>query len=140
MKTARIFMVAIAVFYFLNLVLLWPALWAPQLSGMYPTVDLHQGEPVFQLLLDAWLIVGIGLAVIGAVLLWGSRNPADYYKGLIPVVLLTEFAFGLWDAYSAFWSYEVQWMAMVTIAIHVVIIVWGWIALQRANAERVGAT
>lgn len=132
MRGLRVWMISVGVFYILNLVLLWPAVWAPQLPGMYPDVALYQGEPVFQLLLDAWLIVGLGLAAIGIVLLVGSRKPLQYYTALIPIVLLTEILFGIWDIYSAM-NYEVLGLAMVTLAFHVVIIVtgvWVWISVK----------
>ena len=128
MKGLRIWMVSVGVFYILNLVLLWPSLWAPQLPGMYPGVNLYQEEIVFQLLLDAWLIVGLGLAAIGVVLIGGARNPMRYYPALIPVVLITETIFGIWDIYSAM-NHEDVVVALITLAIHVIIIVaglWVW--------------
>ncbi|PCI70170.1 MAG: hypothetical protein COB26_04055 [Piscirickettsiaceae bacterium] len=128
MKGLRIWMVSVGIFYILNLVLLWPSLWSPQLPEMYPNVELYQGEVIFQLLLDAWLIVGLGLAAIGVVLLVGSRQPDKYSAGLVPIVLITETLFGIWDIYSAM-NYEVLWMAMATLVIHIVIIttgIWLW--------------
>lgn len=101
MKALRIWMVGVGLFYITNLILLWPSLWGPQVHIMYPGIELYRGEPIFQVLLDAWLIIGLGLASIGVVLLVASRNPARYYAGLIPVVLITEFVFGIWDIYSA---------------------------------------
>ena len=132
MKGLRNWMISVGVFYILNLVLLWPTIWAPQLPGMYPGVQLHQGEVIFQLLLDAWLIVGLGLAAIGVVLLVGSRQPEKYSVGLVPVVFITETLFGIWDIYSAMYV-EVLWMAMVTLAIHVIIIVSGLWVLKGAK-------
>ena len=121
-------MVAVGVFYILNLVLLWPSIWAPQLPGMYPGIELYQTEPIFQLLLDAWLIVGLGLAAIGVVLLVGSRQPLRYYAALLPIVLITETLFGIWDIYSAMY-YEAVELAVITLVIHLIIIVsgvWVW--------------
>lgn len=131
MKGLRNWMVAVGVFYILNLVLLWPSIWAPQLPGMYPGVELYQGEPIFQLLLDAWLIVGLGLAAIGVVLIWGSREPARYYPALMPVVFITEFVFSVWDIYSAMY-YEAVELAVLTLVIHVVIIVTGVWVLKKS--------
>ena len=128
MKALKNWMVAVGVFYILNLVLLWPSIWAPQLPGMYPGVELYQAEPIFQLLLDAWLIVGLGLAAIGVVLLAGSRQPLRYYAALLPIVLITETLFGIWDIYSAM-HYEAVDLALITLVIHLVIIVsgvWVW--------------
>tara|TARA_R110002074_G_C12558390_1_gene667579 strand:- start:17047 stop:17463 length:417 start_codon:yes stop_codon:yes gene_type:complete len=128
MKTLKNWMVAVGVFYILNLVLLWPSIWAPQLPGMYPGIELYQTEPIFQLLLDAWLIVGLGLAAIGVVLLVGSRQPLRYYAALLPIVLITETLFGIWDIYSAMY-YEAVELAVITLVIHLIIIVsgvWVW--------------
>ncbi|MBL4744510.1 MAG: BphX family protein [Cycloclasticus sp.] len=128
MKGLRIWMVSVGIFYILNLILLWPSIWSSQLPGMYPNVELYQGEAIFQLLLDAWLIVGLGLAAIGVVLLVGSRQPDKYSAGLVPIVLITETLFGIWDIYSAM-NDEVLWMAMATLVIHIIIIasgVWVW--------------
>ncbi|KXJ49873.1 MAG: hypothetical protein AXW16_02085, partial [Cycloclasticus sp. Phe_18] len=132
MKGLRIWMVSVGVFYILNLVLLWPSLWAPQLPGMYPGVNLYQEEIVFQLLLDAWLIVGLGLAAIGVVLIGGARNPMRYYPALIPVVLITETIFGIWDIYSAM-NHEEVVIAVITLVIHVIIIVTGLWVWKKAS-------
>lgn len=122
MKTVRIWMIAVGVFYLLNLVLLWPPLWAGQLPGMYPGVALMQDEPVFQLLLDAWLIVGIQLAALGAALLWGAvQDPIRYAVGLIPAVIFVELVDMAWDIYSAM-GYEELNLAMTTVVIHLIII------------------
>ncbi len=134
MTTPRVFMISIGVFYLLNLVALWPQLFAPLLPTMYPDVDLHQGEPVFQLVLDAWLAVGLGLAAIGVVLLWGARRP-QHYVGLITVVIMIEFLFGLWDLYSGFISYEAPWMSVVTVVIHLIIIAWAIVVLRGVDAQ-----
>lgn len=138
MKGLRIWMVSVGVFYILNLVLLWPSLWAPQLPGMYPGVNLYQEEIVFQLLLDAWLIVGLGLAAIGVVLIGGARNPMRYYPALIPVVLITETIFGIWDIYSAM-NHEELVIAVITLVIHVIIIVTGlWVWKKASILEASG--
>ncbi|MEE4290626.1 MAG: BphX family protein [Cycloclasticus sp.] len=138
MKGLRIWMVSVGVFYILNLVLLWPSLWAPQLPGMYPGVNLYQEEIVFQLLLDAWLIVGLGLAAIGVVLIGGARNPMRYYPALIPVVLITETIFGIWDIYSAM-NHEEVVIAVITLVIHVIIIVTGlWVWKKASILEASG--
>ncbi|MEC9340917.1 MAG: BphX family protein [Pseudomonadota bacterium] len=133
MRSPKAFMITIGVFYFLNLVALWPQLFAPLLPTMYPDVDLRQGEPVFQLVLDAWLAVGLGLAAVGAVLLWGARKP-QHYVGLIPVVIMIEFLFALWDLYSGLVSYEALWMSIVTVVIHLLIIGWA-IAVLRGTSQ-----
>jgi hypothetical protein len=99
---------------------------------MYPGVNLYQEEIVFQLLLDAWLIVGLGLAAIGVVLIGGARNPMRYYPALIPVVLITETIFGIWDIYSAM-NHEEVVIAVITLVIHVIIIVTGLWVWKKAS-------
>ena len=122
MKSVRIWMIAVGIFYLLNLVLLWPSLWAGQLPGMYPGVALFDGEPVFQLLLDAWLIVGLQLAALGAALLWGAvQDPMRYAVGLIPAVIFVELVDMAWDIYSAM-GYEKVPLAITTVVIHLIII------------------
>lgn len=138
MKGLRIWMVSVGIFYILNLVLLWPSLWAPQLPGIYPGVNLYQEEIVFQLLLDAWLIVGLGLAAIGVVLIAGARNPMRYYPALIPVVLITETIFGIWDIYSAM-NHEEVVIAVITLVIHVIIIVTGLWVWKKASVLETSA-
>jgi len=133
MKALSIWMKGVGIFYIINLVLLWPSLWGPQVHIMYPGVELYRGEPIFQMLLDAWLIVGLGLASIGVVLLVASGNPARYYAGLIPVVLITEFVFGIWDIYSAM-GYEELWVAMVTLVVHIIIIIPGIIIWRNVSS------
>lgn len=138
MKGLRIWMVSVGIFYILNLVFLWPPLWAPQIPLVYPGVQLYQDEVIFQLLLDAWLIVGLGLAAIGVVLIAGARNPMRYYPALIPVVLITETIFGIWDIYSAM-NHEDVVVALITLAIHVIIIVAGLWVWKKATALDVSA-
>lgn len=133
MKAARVFLIAIGVFYLLNLVGTLPMNFAPMLPTMYPGVDLHAGEPVHQLLLDAWIIVGIQLGAIGIVALWGARDPAKYLA-VIPVVVVTEVVDGIWDLYSIVWSHEVAWMGVATIVVHLVWIGWAAYAWRAAHA------
>ena len=128
MKVLRNWMICVGIFYVLNLVMVWPSLWASQIPNMYPDINLYQGEPVFQLVLDAWLVVGLGLAAIGIVLLTGARQPMRYYPALIPIVILTEIVFGVWDIYSAM-GYQAVSLAMITMAVHIIIIasgLWVW--------------
>lgn len=135
MKGLQRWMVCVGVFYILNLVLLWPSIWTPQLPLVYPNVNLYQEEIIFQLLLDAWLIVGLGLAAIGVVLIAGAKNPIRYYPALIPVVLITETIFGIWDIYSAM-NHEDVVIATITLVIHVIIIVTGlWVWKNAAALE-----
>ena len=120
MKAMRIWMSLMGIFYILNLVSLWPAMFAPLLPVMYPGVELHQGTNVFQLLLDAWLIVGIQLAAIGVVLLWAgtlSKHP-ERYIGVIWVAIVTEIVDGVWDLYSVAGGLELPVMGYATVAIH----------------------
>ncbi|HCO43164.1 MAG TPA: hypothetical protein DCZ11_01775 [Gammaproteobacteria bacterium] len=138
MKTARAFFIGIGIFYAVfNFLGTLPFSTAGFLGTMYPGVDLHMGEPIFQLLQDAWIIVGIQLGAIGLVALWGARDP-HRYAAVIPVVIVTEVVDGLWDLYSIIWSHEVAWMGIVTVVIHVVWIAWA-VAAWRALFPRDGA-
>lgn len=132
MKVVRIFLIVVGIWYVLNLLLTWPSIFGPLLPGMYPGVDLHTAEPVFRLLLEAWVIVGIQLAAIGVVALWGARKPAQYLA-LIPVIVMTEIVDGIWDVYSIACSYEATSMGVITLVIHGLVVAgayWAWRAAQ----------
>lgn len=128
MKAVRIFLIVVGIWYVLNLLLTWPSIFGPLLPGMYPGVELHTAEPVFRLLLEAWVIVGIQLAAIGVVALWGARKPSQYLA-LIPVIVLTEVVDAIWDIYSITCSFEAISMGVTTLFIHGLIFVgayWAW--------------
>lgn len=124
MTKARWFLAAIGVFYLINLIGTLPFSTLGLFGTMYPGVELHAGEPIFTLLQDAWAVVGLQLGAIGAVALWGTRDPGRY-RAVIPIVIATEIVDGLWDFYSIAWSHEALWFGLVTLAIHVLWIVWG---------------
>lgn len=133
MKVVRIFLIVVGIWYVLNLLLTWPSVFGPLLPGMYPGVELHTAEPVFRLLLEAWVIVGIQLAAIGVVALWGARKPAQYLA-LIPVIVMTEIVDGIWDIYSITCSFEATSMGVTTLVIHGLVLVgayWAWQAARR---------
>ncbi|RLA02717.1 MAG: hypothetical protein DRQ54_11770 [Gammaproteobacteria bacterium] len=137
MKAARIWMILMGVFYVLNLVAIWPSIFAPQLPGMYPGVELHQGTDSFQLLLDAWLIVGIQLAAIGVVLLWAgtlSKHPQRYI-GVIWVAIVTEIVDGIWDIYSVGSGLEEPTIGYATVGIHLVWIASAFWVLGKVKKE-----
>ena len=138
MKTANIWMTLMGVFYLLNLVALWPGIFAPQLPGMYPGVELNQGTDSFQLLLDAWLVVGIQLAAIGVVLLWAgtlSKHP-ERYLGVIWVAIVTEIVDGGWDIYSVSSGLEEAMIGYATVAIHLLWIGTAFWVLGKLKKER----
>ena len=136
MSNPRTFFIAIGLFYALgNFLGTLPFGTATFLGPMYPGVELYRGEPIFQILQDAWIIVGIQLGAIGLVALWGARDPWKYIA-VIPVVIVTEIVDGIWDIYSGWWSYETKWMAAITVIIHLVWIAWAihtWRLLHRDN-------
>jgi len=137
MKAAKIWMTLMGIFYMLNLVSLWPPLFAPLLPTMYPGVELHQGTDSFQLLLDAWLIVGIQLAAIGVVLFWAgtrSKHP-ERYLGVIWVAIVTEIVDGAWDIYSVNSGLEEAWMGYMTVAIHLLWVVTAFWVLGKVKKE-----
>lgn len=137
MKAAKIWMTLMGLFYLLNLVALWPNLWAPQIPGMYPGVELHQGTDSFQLLLDAWLIVGIQLAAIGVVLIWAgtlSRHP-QRYLGVIWVAIVTEIVDGAWDIYSVAGGLEAPMIGYATVVIHLIWIASAFWVLGKVKRE-----
>ena len=137
MKAAKIWMTLMGIFYLLNLVALWPSLWAPQLPTMYPGVELNQGTDSFQLLLDAWLIVGIQLAAIGVVLLWAGlfSRQVERYIGVIWVAIVTEIVDGIWDIYSVIGGLEEPVIGYATVVIHLIWIVSAFWVLGKVKKE-----
>ncbi|MFD1104522.1 BphX family protein [Sphingobium olei] len=135
MQGLRIFFIASGIWYLCNLILLWPPVYAGALPLIYPGIDLGQGKPVFDLLLDAWLIVGIQLAAIGVVALWGARQPWKYIA-LVPVIVLTEAVGAAWDIYSLLCSGEAEWVVFTTLAAHAVIVLGAWYTWTAAHREK----
>ena len=136
MKTLRTFLIAVGIWYLCNLILLWPSVYAGALPLVYPNTVLNQGTPPFALLLDAWLIVGVQLAAIGMVALWGERDPLRY-RALVPVIVLTELVGAIWDVYSMAWSGEAPWVGATTLAAHFVIFCGAWLASRAVQREAV---
>ena len=138
MKVLRIFLIAVGIWYLCNLVLLWPPVYGGALPLIYPGIALGQGTPMFGLLLDAWLIVGVQLAAIGVVALWGARDPM-HYRSLVPVIVLTELVGSAWDIYSIVWSGEALWVGLTTLAAHAVIVAGAWFAVRAVERETAGS-
>lgn len=124
MKQARIFLIALGIFYLANLVGTLPFASAQLFSRMYPGVALDGAAPAFRLLSDAWAVVGLQLGAIGLVALWGARDPLRNLA-VIDVVIATEIADGIWDFCSITWSHLFVWFGVSTLVIHLVWIVWG---------------
>jgi hypothetical protein len=135
MTKVRLFLIAIGVFYIINLIGTLPFGTLGLFGTMYPGVELHVNEPIFTLLQDAWAIVGLQLGAIGAGALWGARDPGRY-AAVIPVVIATEVVDGLWDFYSIVWSHEALWFGLVTLVIHVMWIGWGLLAWRAVVSNR----
>lgn len=135
MQSLRIFLIACGIWYLCNLVLLWPQIYAGALPLIYPGIDLGQGKPVFGLLLDAWLIVGIQLAAIGGVALWGARQPWKYIA-LVPVIVLTEAVGAAWDVYSLSCSGEAGWVVITTLTAHAAILIGAWYAWTASHRDK----
>lgn len=138
MKVLRTYLIAVGIWYLCNLVLLWPPVYAGALRLIYPGIALGQGTPMFGLLLDAWLIVGVQLAAIGLVALWGARDPLRYWA-LVPVIVLTELVGSAWDIYSIVWSGEALWVGLTTLAAHAVIVAGAWFAVRAVERETAGS-
>jgi hypothetical protein len=134
MKVLRTFLIAVGIWYLCNLVLLWPPVYAGALPLIYPGIALGQGTPVFGLLLDAWLIVGIQLGALGVVALWSARDPLRY-QVLVPVIVLTEAVGAGWDIYSVALSGEAQWVGLTTLTGHFAIFGGAWLASRAVNRE-----
>ncbi|MGE4376640.1 MAG: BphX family protein [Burkholderiaceae bacterium] len=123
MKQGRIFLWALGLFYLANLVGTLPFASASLFAQMYPGFAPDAATPAFQLLSDAWAVVGLQLGAIGIVALWGARDPLRYLA-VFDIVIATELVDGLWDFYSITWSHLATAFGLTTLVIHPLWIVW----------------
>lgn len=135
MRQVRTFLIAIGIFYLLNLVGTLPFRALGLFDMMYPGVEKDFGLPMFALLQDAWFVIGLQLGAIGVVALWGARDP-QCYLGLVPLVIATEVVTGLWDFYSMAWGRMSLGFWLALLVVHVVWIVWGLRVWRAARLER----
>jgi hypothetical protein len=134
MRQVRVFLLAVGVFYLLNLVGTLPFRALGLFDMMYPGVEMDVGLPMFTLLQDAWFVVGLQLGAIGVVALWGARDP-QRYRALVPLVIATEVVTGLWDFYSMAWGRMALGFWLALLVVHAAWIVWGLRVWRAARLE-----
>ena len=88
----------------------------------------------FRITLDFWLTFVLDLLVIGAFLLWASRNPLKYFN-LAWLVLWLEVIRGVADDfYLVARGYSASFYTGFTV-IHIIVIVTGFIFIRQASAQ-----
>lgn len=88
----------------------------------------------FRITLDFWLTFVLDLLVIGAFLLWASRNPLKYLN-LAWLVLWLEVIRGVADDfYLVARGYSASFYTGFTV-IHIIVIVTGFIFIRQASAQ-----
>jgi hypothetical protein len=130
MKQGRIFLIVLGIFYLLNLAMTQPFASHSLFNSMYPGVAPSAGTPAFNLLTDAWFVVGLQLGAIGVVALIGSSNPRRYIA-VFDIVIATEIVDAVWDFYSITWRQEAANDGIKTLVIHAVVIGWAMYARRR---------
>nr|AAC44528.1 unknown [Pandoraea pnomenusa] len=133
MKQVRVFLIAVGIFYLLNLVGTLPFRTLGLLDMMYRAVPMNVELPVFKLLQDAWFVIGLQLAAIGVVALRGARDP-QRGRALIPVVIATEFVTGLWDLYSVVLGRMALGFWLALLLVHAAWIIWA-LRVLRGGSE-----
>jgi hypothetical protein len=110
-----------------------PPIVAARMDLQYPTLNMALDHVAVKAINDLWFVFGTEMAVIGLMLIAGSAAPLRS-KILVRTVLLLELIRGiLLDVYWISRGYYVNFHYVAWIVIHLVIIVSGWRALQRAE-------
>jgi hypothetical protein len=110
-----------------------PPVVAARMGLQYPTLDLALDHVAVKAINDLWFVFGTEMAVVGFMLIVGSAAPLRS-KILVQTVLLLELIRGiLLDVYWIGRGYYVNFHYVAWIVIHLVIIVSGWRAVQRAE-------
>ena len=87
------------------------------------------GDPIARFVIDTWMTLGLALFVIGAMLLFCSREP-DVAHSLTLTVVALEGAWGIpIDLYKIGRGYNRSVLSLV-VGIHVIIVITGVLALR----------
>lgn len=137
MRYARWWMRSVGAFYLALLVPLTPPVLTRALPWLYPGLDLPPDGRAAAALADAWLLVGLALATLGALLLAGSRRPGEQLP-LVQVVIAWEVIVGfLAGIYVLARGLLAPGVALAALAPPPVIVVTGWLALRAVRREQV---
>lgn len=122
-------------FYVALLVPLLPPVFTRALPRLYPALEAGPGSLAAAALADAWLLVGLALASLGALLLWASRAPQRHLD-LVRVAIAWEVVVGLLaGVYYLLRGLMAPAVALAALAPPPVIVLTGWIALRAAEGE-----
>ena len=113
-----------------------PFINAARLGVMLPGFDAPVGGVAYRGLLDWSFIFGLDLLVIGAFLLFSSRNPLHYIP-LVWLIMAFEIVRGIFgDVYFIARGYSAP-IYIGFIILHLVIIVTGVVFTRRVQAEAI---
>jgi BphX-like len=131
----RWWMRGVGCFYVALLVPLLPPVFTRAVPSLYPALQAGPGSPAVAALADAWLLIGLALATLGALLLWASRAPQRHLD-LVRVVIAWEVVVGLLaGVYFLLRGLMAPAVALAALAPPPVIVVSGWLALRAAGGR-----
>jgi hypothetical protein len=137
MRYARWWMRSVGAFYLALLAPLAPPVLTRALPRLYPGLDLPPDGREAAALADAWLLVGLALATLGALLLAGARRPGDQLP-LVRMVIAWEVVVGLLAGfYVLARGLIAPGVALAALVPPPIIIATGWLALRAARREQV---
>jgi BphX-like len=131
----RWWMRLVGCFYVALLVPLLPPVFTRAVPHLYPALQAGPGSPEVAALADAWLLVGLALATLGALLLHASRAPQRHLD-LVRVVIAWEAVVGLLAGlYFLLRGLMAPAVALAALAPPPVIALSGWLALRAAGSS-----
>lgn len=138
-KRLKWWMIVVGAFYILLGIQNLPLLMGARFNMQYPTIELPLESVAVQALLDMWFMFGVEMFIVGFMLLIAARNPLQN-KILVITVLVLELTRGIFiDAYWLTRDIYPQVIYVVFIAVHLVILVSGYVFLHQAKGVNVEA-
>jgi hypothetical protein len=122
-------------FYLLTAAFNTPWIIEARFNTQYPEIGISIDSAAAQALVDTWFMFGLEVAVIGAALIYFSRDP-ERHLALVWTVIALEAIRGIADdIYLLSRGYD-PLLYSLWIVIHLAIIVSGLIALRRVSPVR----
>lgn len=133
----RLWMRVVGALYIVNGVVLGvlhvvPAAGQASVEARVPDAELS--GPMYEFALDTWLMFGFELLVVGAALLWASRNPWAH-RVLAGTVIALEAVRGILDDFVWIASGYPAAPYIAWIVFHTAVIATGLLALRAAKAD-----
>jgi hypothetical protein len=135
MNRLTLWMRAVGVFYLINGLFNFPPFVEARLFTQYPSLGVSASSAAARALIDTWFMFGIEILVLGVALLYFAREPKRHI-GLVWTVLALELVRGVFiDIYLIARGYDAAFVYVGWILLHVVIIVSGVLAINRARSQ-----